>query len=45
MTTWDPEPNVLVGGMVLCYGTWAHVLVDSSASRSFMTTSFASILD
>ena len=41
----DPEPNVLVEGMVLCYSTWAHVLFDSSASRSFMSTSFASILD
>ena len=31
--------------MVLCYSTWAHVLFDSGASRSFMSTSFASILD
>ena len=45
MTSRDPEPNVLVEGMVLCYSTWAHVLFDSGASRSFMSTSFASILD
>ena len=45
MTARDPEPNVLVEGMDLCYSTWAHVLFDSGASRSFMSTSFASILD
>ena len=45
MATRDPEPSVLVEGMVLCYSTWAHVLFDSGASRSFMSTSFASILD
>ena len=32
MTARDPEPNVLVEGMVLCYSTWAHVLFDSGAS-------------
>ena len=45
VTARDPEPNVLVEGMVLCYSTWAHVLFDSGASRSFMSTYFASILD
>ena len=45
MTSRDPEPNVLVEGMVLCYSTWAHVLFDLGASRSFMSTSFASIMD
>ena len=45
MTARNPEPNVLVEGMVLCYSTWVHVLFDSGASRSFMSTSFASILD
>ena len=45
MAARDPEPSVLVEGMVLCYSTWAHVLFDSGASRSFMSTSFASILD
>ena len=36
---------MLVEGMVLCYSFWAHVLFDSGASRSFMSSSFASILD
>ena len=45
MAARDPEPSVLVEGMVLCYSTWAHVLFDSGASRSFMSTSFAYILD
>ena len=45
MAAQDPEPSVLVESMVLCYNTWAHVLFDSSASRSFMSTSFAYILD
>ena len=45
MAARDSEPSVLVEGMVLCYSTWAHVLFDSGASRSFMSTSFASILD
>ena len=45
MAARDPEPSVLVEGMVLCYSTWAHVLFDLGASRSFMSTSFASILD
>ena len=45
MAARDPEPSVLVESMVLCYSTWAHVLFDSGASRSFMSTSFASILD
>ena len=45
MAARDPEPSVLVEGMVLCYRTWAHVLFDSGASRSFTSTSFASILD
>ena len=45
MASRDPEPSVLVEGMVLCYSTWAHVLFDSGASCSFMSTSFASILD
>ena len=44
MAARDPEPSVLVEGMVLCYNTWAHVLFDSGAPRSFMSTSFASIL-
>ena len=41
----DLEPNFIVEGMVLCYSTWVHVLFDSGASHSFMSTSFASILD
>ena len=45
MATRDPEPSVLVESMVLCYSTWAHVLFDLGASRSFMSASFASILD
>ena len=45
MTAQDPEPNVLLEGMVLCYSTWAHVVLDLGASHSFMSTSFASILD
>ena len=32
MAARDPEPSVLVEGMVLCYSTWAHVLFDSGAS-------------
>ena len=45
MAAQDLEPSVLVESMVLCYSTWAHVLFDSGASRSFMSTYFASILD
>ena len=41
----DPEPSVLVESIVLCYSTWAHVLFDSGASRSFLSNSFAFILD
>ena len=36
---------MLVEGIVLCFSTWAHVLFESGASRSFISTSFASLLD
>ena len=39
------KPNDLVEGMVLCFSTWVHVLFDSGASHSFISTSFASMLN
>ena len=31
--------------MILCFSTWAHVLFDPGATHSFISTSFASMVD
>ena len=41
----NAESNALVEGMLLCFSTWAHVLFDPGATHSFISTSFASMLD
>ena len=37
--------NALVEGMILCFSPWAHVLFDPGASNSFISASFASLLN
>ncbi|RVW70601.1 Transposon Ty3-G Gag-Pol polyprotein [Vitis vinifera] len=41
----NAESNALVEGMLLCFSTWAHVLFDPGATHSFISASFASMLD
>ncbi|KAL6326225.1 hypothetical protein AAG906_001620 [Vitis piasezkii] len=41
----NAESNALVEGMILCFSTWAHVLFDPGATHSFISASFASMLD
>ncbi|KAL6329359.1 hypothetical protein AAG906_017667 [Vitis piasezkii] len=41
----NEESNALVEGMILCFSTWAHVLFDPGATHSFISASFASMLD
>ena len=45
MRSQNAESNALVEGMILCFSTWAHVLFDPGATHSFISTSFASMLD
>ena len=39
------ESNALVEGMSLCFSTWTHVSFDPRATHSFISASFASMLD
>ena len=39
------KSNALVEGMILCFSTWAHVLFDPGDTHSFISTSFASMVD
>ena len=45
MGSQNAESNALVEGMILCFSTWAHVLFDPEATHSFISTSFAFMLD
>ena len=45
MGSQNAESNALVEGMILCFSTWAHVLFDPGATHSFISTSFASMVD
>ena len=45
MGSQNAESNALVEGMILCFSTWAHVLFDPGATHSFISASFASMLD
>ena len=45
MGSQNAESNALVEGMILCFSTWPHVLFDPGATHSFISTSFASMLD
>ena len=45
MGSQNAESNALVEGMMLCFSTWPHVLFDPGATHSFISTSFASMLD
>ena len=40
----DVAVGIIVDGMVLVSSSWAHVLFDTSASHSFISTLFTSIL-
>ena len=41
----NAESNALVEGMILCFSTWANVLFDPGATYSFISASFASMVD
>ena len=41
----NTKSNALVEGMILCFSTWAHVFFYSGASHSFISASFASMLN
>ena len=45
MASQNTESNALVEGMILCFCTWSHVLFDYGASHSFISASFASMLN
>ena len=45
LTTQNAKSNVLVECTILCFSTWAHVLFDLGLTHSFISTSFASLLN
>ncbi|RVW88783.1 hypothetical protein CK203_034722 [Vitis vinifera] len=45
LTSQNEKSNALMESMILCFSTWAHVLFDPGATHSFISASFASLLD
>ena len=40
----EQDPRVITGMLLIC-GDWARVLIDSGATFSFVSSSFARVLD